>query len=96
MSEQRSAVAEAGASAREPAGAAAPRADYTKLLNAHLAGLEEYVPIQPLEVLSERLGIPVENLVKLDANENPYGPIEAVTEALARYPHFHIYPDPQQ
>ena len=66
------------------------------LLNPHLADLEEYAPIEPFEVLSDRLGIPVERIVKLDANENPYGPLPAVTEALARYPHFHIYPDPRQ
>ena len=66
------------------------------LLNPHLAALEEYTPIEPFEVLSDRLGIPVERIVKLDANENPYGPLPAVTEALARYPHFHIYPDPAQ
>ena len=66
------------------------------LLNPHLADLEEYAPIEPFEVLSERLGIPAERIVKLDANENPYGPLPAVTEALARYPHFHVYPDPRQ
>ena len=73
----------------------APRPPST-LLNSHLDGVSEYVPIQPLEVLSARLGIPVENLVKLDANENPYGPVPAVREALTSYEYYHIYPDPQQ
>ncbi|MEZ4681153.1 MAG: histidinol-phosphate transaminase [Caldilineaceae bacterium] len=66
------------------------------LLRPEIADLEEYTPIQPLEVLSARLGIPVEQIVKLDANENPYGPLPAVAEALAEYPFYHIYPDPQQ
>ena len=70
--------------------------DFRALLNPHLAELEEYAPIEPFEVLSARLGIPAERIVKLDANENPYGPLPAVTEALARYPHFHVYPDPRQ
>ena len=70
--------------------------DFRSLLIPHLAELEEYAPIEPFEVLSARLGIPVERIVKLDANENPYGPLPAVTEALARYAHFHIYPDPAQ
>ena len=70
--------------------------DLRALLNPHLADLEEYAPIEPFEVLSARLGIPAERIVKLDANENPYGPLPAVTEALARYPHFHVYPDPRQ
>ncbi len=66
------------------------------LLNPLLAGLEEYTPIQPFEVLSRRLGIPPSEIVKLDANENPYGPHPAVAEALAEYAYYHIYPDPQQ
>ena len=66
------------------------------LLNPHLADLEEYAPIEPFEVLSARLGIPAERIVKLDANENPYGPLPEAVEALARYPHFHVYPDPRQ
>ena len=41
------------------------------LLNSHLDDVSEYVPILPLEVLSARLNIPVQDLVKLDANENP-------------------------
>src|SRR5690606_1156743 len=57
---------------------------------------EEYTPIQPFEVLSRRLGIPADQLVKLDANENPYGPVPAVMEALAEYNFYHIYPDPEQ
>ena len=69
---------------------------YRALLNPHLSELEEYAPIEPFEVLSARLGIPAERIVKLDANENPYGPIPAVAEALAHYRHFHIYPDPEQ
>ena len=69
---------------------------FRTLLNPHLAELEEYAPVEPFEVLSARLGIPAERIVKLDANENPYGPLPAVTEALARYPYFHVYPDPRQ
>ena len=45
------------------------------LLNLHLAELEEYAPIEPVEVISARLGIPAERIVKLDANENTYGPL---------------------
>ncbi len=72
------------------------RFDARTLLRPELADLEEYTPIQPFEVLSRRLGIPVDQLVKLDANENPYGPVPAVMEALAEYNFYHIYPDPAQ
>jgi len=66
------------------------------LLRPEIAQLEPYTPIQPFEVLSQQLGIPAEQIVKLDANENPYGPLPAVAEALAEYPFYHIYPDPEQ
>lgn len=70
--------------------------DPRTLLRPELADLEEYTPILPFEVLSKRLGIPIDGIVKLDANENPYGPLPAVLEALAEYNYYHIYPDPQQ
>ena len=70
--------------------------DVRALMRAEIENLEEYTPIQPFEVLSQRLGIPAEQLVKLDANENPYGPVPAVMEALAEYNFYHIYPDPEQ
>ena len=68
----------------------------SRLLLPHIAELEPYTPIVPFEVLSRQLGRPPEQIVKLDANENPYGPAPAVREALARYPFAHIYPDPEQ
>jgi histidinol-phosphate aminotransferase len=55
-----------------------------------------YVPIVPFEVLSQQLGRAPEEIVKLDANENPYGPPASVRAALASYPFMHIYPDPEQ
>lgn len=66
------------------------------LLRPEVAELEAYTPIVPFEVLSEQLGRPVEDIVKLDANENPYGPVPAVREALAAFQFYHIYPDPEQ
>ena len=66
----------------------------SRLVRPEIAELEPYTPILPLDVLAARLGLPVERLVKLDANENPYGPSPRALEALAREPHYHIYPDP--
>ena len=64
------------------------------LLRPDLQDLEEYTPIVPFEVLSQRLGIPAWSLIKLDANENLYGPSPRVRQALAAGDHYHIYPDP--
>lgn len=58
--------------------------------------MEEYTPIVPFEVLSRRLGLPSSQIIKLDANENPYGPAPAVYEALANCRRYNIYPDPEQ
>ncbi len=61
----------------------------------HLEKMPPYQPIEPFEVLAERLGRSVEQIVKLDANENPYGPLPAVRQALATLDFPHIYPDPE-
>ena len=53
------------------------------------------MPVKPLDVLAAEIGLPVDRLVKLDANENLYGPHPEVLKAIARAP-FHIYPDPGQ
>ena len=69
---------------------------FETLLRPEIAQLDAYKPIQPFEVLSQRLGRPVHEIIKLDANENPYGPVPGVAEALAEYSYYHIYSDPQQ
>lgn len=60
-----------------------------------VAAMEPYVPIVPFEVLSRRLGRAPEAIVKLDANENPYGPSPRALAALAAGKYYHIYPDPE-
>ena len=54
------------------------------LIAPHVRGMQPYAPIVPLDVLSRRLGLPPERIVKLDANENPYGTSPRALEALAR------------
>ena len=61
----------------------------------HLESLPPYTPIEPFEVLSARIGREPSQIVKLDANENPYGPLPVVREALANLDFPHIYPDPE-
>ena len=64
-------------------------------IRAHLESLPPYIPIEPFEVLSARIGRNPAQIVKLDANENPYGPLPAVREALGKLEFPHIYPDPE-
>ena len=41
------------------------------------------------------MGRSPEQIIKLDANENPYGPPPEVREALGTMPFPNIYPDPE-
>lgn len=56
--------------------------------------LTPYKPVAPFDVLAKELGIPAEKIVKLDANENPYGASPRAKAVLAQFPFPHIYPDP--
>ena len=71
-----------------------PKTLYQNLVRSDIADMAPYTPIVPFDVLSKRLGIPAEDIIKLDANENPYGPSPAVYRALANEKDYHIYPDP--
>lgn len=64
-------------------------------IRPHLRNLSPYQPILPFEVLSTRLGRKPEDIIKLDANENPYGPPPEVIEALGALKFPYIYPDPE-
>ncbi len=69
--------------------------DATKFLRPHLLKLAAYTPIEPFEILSKRYGRAPQDIIKLDANENPYGPPPEVLQALSSMPFPHIYPDPE-
>jgi len=64
-------------------------------LPLHIQNLPPYMPIEPFEVLSVRYGRDPEHIIKLDANENPYGISPAAHRALAELDFPHIYPDPE-
>jgi len=48
------------------------------------------------ETLEGKVEVPVENIIKLDANENPYGCSPRVNQALATCSDLSIYPDNRQ
>lgn len=64
-------------------------------IRKHLESLPPYTPIEPFEILSAKIGRESSQIVKLDANENPYGVLPAVRKALAEMDFPHIYPDPE-
>ena len=70
--------------------------DIKKLIRPELVTMKSYVAIEPTEVLSQRAKLPLRKVIKLDGNENPYGCSPKVYQALATYPYYHNYPDPEQ
>lgn len=87
-----------------PAAAPAPAASTStsdaatagaQFVRPHLRSLAPYTPIEPFEVLSARLGRDPADIIKLDANENPYGPPPEVAAALGAMRFPNIYPDPE-
>lgn len=64
-------------------------------VRSELKVMQAYTPIVPYDVLAKRLGRSPADIVKLDANENPYGPSPKALEALASAAYVHVYPDPE-
>jgi len=67
-----------------------------KLIRPELVAMKGYAPVEPTEILSQRAELPSSKVIKLDGNENPYGCSPKVYQALATYPYYHNYPDPEQ
>ena len=67
-----------------------------KLIRSHLVTFGGYAASTSPETLKGKVEVPVESIIKLDANENPYGCSPRVSQALATYPYLNIYPDDGQ
>ncbi len=70
--------------------------DVRRLIRPDLLELPGYVAIEPTDVLARRMGIDASDVIKLDGNENPFGPSPKALEAIRAEPAYHIYPDPDQ
>jgi histidinol-phosphate aminotransferase len=68
--------------------------DIKTMISPHIAELEPYVA-PDWSALAERAGLQPEQLIRLDSNENPYGPSPRVAEALAGFDDYSLYPDYQ-
>ena len=72
--------------------ASGQRPEIERLISSRFSKLQPYDSITP----PEASGISIEDSIKLDGNENPYGCSPKVQRALARFAQYHIYPDPEQ
>ncbi|MCK4369119.1 MAG: histidinol-phosphate transaminase [Dehalococcoidales bacterium] len=68
----------------------------TQLIRPDLAAFGGYVASKSPESVADKAKVSAEGIIKLDANENPYGCSPRVKQALGTYPYFNIYPDAMQ
>ena len=73
-----------------------PKRNALHLVRRHLAAMPGYKPMDSIDVVARDLGVAEEDIVKLDGNENQYGPSPKVAEALGGFGFYHLYPDPEQ
>jgi len=66
-----------------------------RIVRESVEQLNAYHPVEAPEELAARLGMPIDAILKLDSNENPYGCSFRVQEALATFDRYHHYPDAQ-
>ncbi len=66
--------------------------DIESMISPHVQGLEPYQPPDWME-MATGAGVAPDQLVRLDANENPYGPSPRTIEALACFQGYGYYPD---
>jgi histidinol-phosphate aminotransferase len=62
----------------------------------HLKTPKPYDAIRTVETLSAETGIPPSRMIRLNGNENSYGPSPKVGPALGTFDQYNRYPDPQQ
>ena len=67
-----------------------------KFIRPDLAAFVGYSASISPDTLEGKVEVPVEGIIKLDANENPYGCSPGVNQALAACPYFSVYPDSGQ
>jgi len=65
------------------------------MVRNHLKNISTYEPVEPISLISKKFGIPENKIIKLNGNENPYGPSPKILDAITSSD-IRIYPDPLQ
>ena len=66
-----------------------------ELINEHIQNLTPYDPVDPNEKFVREYGIDPNKIIRLNANENPFGPLEGMSDLISGTP-VNIYPDSNQ
>ncbi|MFC1899254.1 histidinol-phosphate transaminase [Chloroflexota bacterium] len=74
----------------------APSEGIERFIRADLKDFGAYSAHTSPETLEDKSVVPVEDIIKIDANENNYGCSPRVRQALGQYKDFNIYPDNEQ
>jgi histidinol-phosphate aminotransferase len=67
-----------------------------KYIRPHLLKFTGYSASTSPDTLEGKIDVPIASVIKMNANENPYGCSPEVLKALAKCEHFNIYPDDGQ
>jgi len=67
-----------------------------QLIRPEILTLSGYSPSKSPDTLEGKVRVPAKDIIKLDANENPYGCSPRVRQALTTCPSFSVYPDSGQ
>ena len=70
--------------------------DVRELVLPHLRAPTGYDGVRSLEAMASEAGIPPEKIIRLNGNENSYGPSPKVAQALGAFDQYNRYPDPEQ
>ena len=70
--------------------------DVKDLMLSHIRSLEPYQAVSSMEDMVQHAGIPAEKVIRLNGNENPYGPSPKAVEALGSFKNYNHYPDQDQ
>ena len=66
-----------------------------EFINDHIKKLSPYNPVDPNRKFSKLFNLDPGKIIRLNANENPFGPLEEVYDYMDEIP-VNIYPDPNQ
>ncbi len=67
-----------------------------KFIRSHLKGFTGYSASTSPDTLKGKIDVPLDKVVKMNANENPYGCSPKVIKALSKAKNLNIYPDDGQ
>lgn len=72
------------------------KTNITQKFRPFVKKMKIYSPIAPPQELAAELGLNIDEIIKLDANENPFGFPHFARKSLEKAENFSIYPDPAQ